>query len=322
MIFGIWILRSGVPIIVRIYEKMKVDETMIGGMLEALSTFASEVASEEIREVVMKNRKFAFLRKDVLIVIYADLETPTPVLNVILNKLHQKFAEKGDAISERDIDDIVEEPIVKIVFIGEANVGKSTLRKLILGEEIPKVYQPTISAPRIEIVNVKGMKLSIWDFPGQEMYQKSWPFFLRSTDIMFVVTDSTLDNVLRTKKLLESLKEHINAKAIYVIANKQDLLEALSPDTIEEIMGIKTLPTIAIDPAYRPIVLKYLENAIYDVLGFKKPTETIDDISIRIAKIEEKINGIENRLQNIEKRLTELIMAKNKEKTSELLKEQ
>ena len=70
---------------------MKLDETLVGGMLEALSSFASEVTSEEIREVVMKNKKFAFLRKDVLTVIWSDLETPTPVLNVLLHRIYKRY---------------------------------------------------------------------------------------------------------------------------------------------------------------------------------------------------------------------------------------
>ncbi|MGQ4832880.1 MAG: ADP-ribosylation factor-like protein [Candidatus Asgardarchaeia archaeon] len=307
MILGIWILKGGIPVISRIYEEMKLDETLVGGMLDALSSFASEVASEEIREVVMKNRKFAFFRKDVLVVIWSDLETPTPVLNVLLRRIYKRYSEKKGEITERDLDEIIEQPIVKIVFVGEANVGKTTLRQLILGEQIPKVYEPTIGAPKVEIIDVKGLKLSIWDFPGQEKYREGWPVFLRSSEIVFVVTDSTLENVLRTKKMLDEIKEHISAKVIYVIANKQDLPQALSPATIEEIMGLKALPTVAINPDYRPIVLKYIENAIYDALGFERPKENIEDIDLRLSRLEEKYEKLEIRIQKLEQAINKFI---------------
>ena len=96
MIRGVWVINQGVPIVVRTYAQLERDETLIGGMLEALSSFALEVSKDEIKEVLLKNQKFAFLRKDVLIVVNADVSTPFPVLLSILNKIYEIFKKEGE----------------------------------------------------------------------------------------------------------------------------------------------------------------------------------------------------------------------------------
>ncbi|MGQ4914680.1 MAG: ADP-ribosylation factor-like protein [Candidatus Asgardarchaeia archaeon] len=299
MIRGVWVINQGVPIVVRTYAQLERDETLIGGMLEALSSFALEVSKDEIKEVLLKNQKFAFLRKDVLIVVNADVSTPFPVLLSILNKIYEIFKKEGSITAEK-VDEIINSPVVKIVFLGEGGVGKTTLRLLLTGKKPPTQYLPTIGAPGIEVVDLEGMKISIWDFPGQEKYRNSWPFFLKQTDIVFFVTDSTLDNVLATLKMMEGMKDSLKDKVVFAIANKQDLPTALNPISIEEILKVKTFPSVATDPTYRPYLLKIIENATYIALGYNpKERMSIEDLYLRFTEIETKVGLLEKKIDEI-----------------------
>lgn len=313
MIRGVWITKQGVPIIIRTYEPLDRDETLIGGMLDALSSFTKEISKEEIKEVLLKNQKFAFLRKEILIVVNADISTPFPVLSAILNKLYNEF-KRNKKIDEKTVDEIINSPVVKLVFLGEGGVGKTTLRMLITGKKPPNKYLPTIGAPGIEVVDLEGMKISIWDFPGQEEYRKTWSFFLKKTDVIFFVTDSTLENVLDTKKMIDGFKDLLKDKVVFIIANKQDLPLALNPVSIEEILKFKTFPSVATDPSYRPYLLKVIERAIYVALGFR-PKE-----GITTELLQFKITELEGKVKDLERKVSEILDIVKKNKISTIVK--
>jgi signal recognition particle receptor subunit beta len=77
-----------------------------------------------------------------------------------------------------------------------------------------------------------------------------------------LVTDSTLENVLQSKDILEFLKEHDSLSDVVVIANKQDLPGALQPSIVQRLLNMKTFGLVAIDPNDRLKALDIIQKSL------------------------------------------------------------
>lgn len=152
-------------------------------------------------------------------------------------------------------------PLMKISIIGTPAVGKTTLTKLIRGQQISECYNPTMGF-NLKTFKGEGAKFSIWDFGGQKAYLKQhMTKYLEGSDIIFVVTDSTPKNVLTTKELLDHSKSLVEDSCEMVaIANKQDLKEHLAPDRVEDILQIPTFPMVAIDSNNRQRMVELIQT--------------------------------------------------------------
>jgi small GTP-binding protein len=131
----------------------------------------------------------------------------------------------------RDDDDDDEDEYIpcKIVLLGEAGVGKtSIITRYISGSFSQIVMTSTGSsfvAKKIEIEDKKKVKLQIWDTAGQEKYRSLAKIFYQSAAVAVLVYDITL------KKSFEQIKEYwvkeIKENApediiIAIAANKSD----------------------------------------------------------------------------------------------------
>ncbi|MHA1733037.1 MAG: ADP-ribosylation factor-like protein [Promethearchaeota archaeon] len=148
---------------------------------------------------------------------------------------------------------------IKISLIGEQNAGKTTLRKLMQGEEIdPHAREPTIGVD-VGRVEMKDRPAAVWDLGGQARFRFMWDMFTRGTDLAIFVTDSTSEGVEMTKRLMEQY-QRVHQSKIIAIANKQDLPGAMHPAKIQERLGVKTYGTVAIDNGRREELFSILES--------------------------------------------------------------
>ena len=132
----------------------------------------------------------------------------------------------------------------KIAVVGFAGVGKTTIKKLIKMDKIPLQHVPTITG---EIATIKIGKLffRLFDFAGQEQFKFLWKGFIKESDAVLVVTDSTLKNVEKSKFFLNLKTKEVPHAQVAIIANKQDQSNALSVAEIEKLTGLKTYPMVA-----------------------------------------------------------------------------
>lgn len=169
--------------------------------------------------------------------------------NLFLNRFGDKL--KNNALKNLNftginvaLDEMHRNLKPKIAVVGFAGVGKTTIKKLIKMDEIPLQHVPTITG---EIATIKIGKLffRLFDFAGQEQFKFLWKGFIKESDAVLIVTDSTIKNVEKSKFFLDlKVKEVPHARAA-IIGNKQDLPNALSTQEIETLMGLKTYPMVA-----------------------------------------------------------------------------
>jgi small GTP-binding protein len=237
----------------------------------AFSKFAEETASYEffkykLSYIVDKDLSLLFLFVTGL---GDDPKNITPQLHSFKKEFLDVY---GDDIKTGDLNIIsdVFDPIVdtihrklkaKLSIIGFSGVGKTTTTKLIKSEEIPMQHIPTITG-EIATIKIGKLHFHLWDFAGQDQFDFLWEKFIIGSDAVLLMTDSTLENLEKSRYFFELVNKVVPYARLAVIANKQDLPQAMKVEDIERLMGQKTYSFIAIDPNNRPKMIRIIADLL------------------------------------------------------------
>ncbi|MFW9908610.1 MAG: ADP-ribosylation factor-like protein [Candidatus Thorarchaeota archaeon] len=224
---------------------------------------------------------------DLLLIFITDFDENDRVLNEkvsaaaksLSNTLKKSSVAHIKATYERIITPFVHSRL-KIALVGEGGVGKTTTLHLLMGKSPPKQYIPTIALgmETIENIHFANYSLVIWDFAGQERFRRLWKFYFKGADMVFLLTDSTLRNVLLSKEMFQMIRRDAPNVPIVVIANKQDKPNALDSSIIERIVGAETHPMVAVDLAYRDDILRILLNTAAKHVNVAVPDVPADEL--------------------------------------------
>ncbi len=149
---------------------------------------------------------------------------------------------------------------VKISFIGYPRVGKTTLIELISGKKPRLNYFPTIGLD-LKRISFEEHEIALWDLAGHKNFLPMWSQFITGSILIFVITDSTPQNVLQSKMIIEWLKRK-DSFNILAIANKQDLEGAMSADRVANVLDVPTYPLVAVEPSERGDFLQLLRKLL------------------------------------------------------------
>lgn len=182
-------------------------------------------------------------------------------LNLFEDILQHRFDAKTFEVFDPTIDSIHRNLRPKISLIGFSGVGKTTITKLIKADEIPMQHIPTITGD-IATIRIGKLHFHLWDFAGQEQFSYLWNNFIKGSDAVLLITDSTLENIEKSKYFLVLIKEQAPNAQSAVIGNKQDLKGAMNPVQIEHILGLKTYSMIALDPKNRDKMIQIIADVL------------------------------------------------------------
>ncbi|KAH0792058.1 Ras family protein [Histomonas meleagridis] len=114
----------------------------------------------------------------------------------------------------------------KIVLLGDAGVGKTSLLKYWIDKQFSLEQAPTIGASFVEsdyIFQEKKYHIQIWDTAGEEKYRSMTPIYTQGSSgalIVFNLADrSTFENVPAWLEMLDSP----TSMKITLVGNKSDL---------------------------------------------------------------------------------------------------
>ncbi|MHA1253054.1 MAG: ADP-ribosylation factor-like protein [Candidatus Helarchaeota archaeon] len=143
-----------------------------------------------------------------------------------------------------------------------SGVGKTTITKLIQGLELPKRHIPTITGYITECrlgLGKKGEKAKssipfyLWDTAGQVRFASVWAKFIKGSDIVILITDSTRQNILESRFFINLIEKETPDAAVSIIANKQDLPGAMSAEEVQKMLGYPTYEMVAIAKTARVV---------------------------------------------------------------------
>jgi small GTP-binding protein len=256
------------------YSRTPVDESLVIGFVGAMSAMISSMPEKSTKSVPAGTYKFTYSHtKGYIFVLCSDVDDDEKDLNKKLGDAIERVAQKyipyltdpNLSKEKRDeLNDIIDKLLlseIKVALVGFGGVGKTTLYQLIQGYDIPLDYLPTmfVAYKRLD-GKIAETDVLIWDFAGQERFTPLWPMLLRGTHVVLLVTDSTVENVLQTKRVFMKLIKKARPDAICIgIANKQDLPKAMAAPLVKKVLGVDEVHGVcAIDPSER----RKLQNII------------------------------------------------------------
>lgn len=130
-------------------------------------------------------------------------------------------------------------PEIRVVFVGSANVGKSSIVRHLRGMMFDDESESTIGAAyvcmnayqendTVKIVRTvpdheKVMaRLVIWDTAGQERYAQLLPMYVRNATLVVGVYDS-VESATALSKILELVDQYSPKSQVMILRNKCDL---------------------------------------------------------------------------------------------------
>lgn len=119
---------------------------------------------------------------------------------------------------------------VKLVLLGEAAVGKSSLVLRFVSNDFQDNKEPTIGAAFLTqkcTIDSKVIKYEIWDTAGQERFASLAPMYYRGAQAALVVYDITKPaSFIKARHWVKELHEQANKDIIIaLVGNKFDLVE-------------------------------------------------------------------------------------------------
>jgi len=182
-------------------------------------------------------------------------------LNLFSDLLDQNLESTLLDVLNPVVDGIQKNLRAKVSLVGFPGVGKTTITKLIKEEEIPTVHSPTITGDKA-VIKIGKLVINILDFAGQEQFSYLWKTFIKGSDAVLIITDSTLENVDKSRFFIDLIRDEAPYAFAAIIGNKQDLPIALTVEQIEAQLGLKTYSMIAIDPKNRTRMIQIISDVL------------------------------------------------------------
>ncbi|MHA1831822.1 MAG: ADP-ribosylation factor-like protein [Candidatus Helarchaeota archaeon] len=273
MLREIYILRGSEVLFWRQYGNSLKWEDIAPIFLSIIKTLENDTFSKKDTNFMTIGRYkityISFLELNLFFFMITDLTDNDNDLQAQINVLKKEFLELFEEIiptvnnpeifeSFNPIADKIHKDLrPKIALVGFSGVGKTTITRLIRAEEIPMTHVPTLTG---EIVTVKIGKLffNLWDFAGQESFSFLWPDFIKDSDAVLIVTDSQLKNIDESKFFIDLIKTEVPNARCGVIANKQDLPNAMPPEEVSRIFNLPAFGMIAVDTNNRAKMIKII----------------------------------------------------------------
>lgn len=130
--------------------------------------------------------------------------------------------------------------VFKIVLVGDAYVGKTTLRKRYMGDNFETEYLMTIGADfsvKVIVLEDREVHIQIWDLAGQQKFSIIRDRYYKNADGAIIVFDLTRRDTF--ENIPNWIGEIINSSdgdmlPFVLVGNKSDLVDEVGADVSQD----------------------------------------------------------------------------------------
>ncbi|MHA2202031.1 MAG: ADP-ribosylation factor-like protein [Candidatus Thorarchaeota archaeon] len=259
---------------------------IINQYLSQLESLIKQSERSKYKPVVLGDYKFVSREcgRGIIIFVTDHDESEEDIINKInraASSLRQVLDKNTDNYVKANYEQIIARFIQSqfvIALIGNMGVGKTSLLHLLMGRPPPETHVPTIAlnCEVIEDIKFANYELVVFDFAGREAAGDLWDFSF--TDMIFLITDSTLKNIVSSKSIITEILADFPEMPIIVFANKQDTPNSLDPSAISKVMGSSSHAMVAIDLAYRDDLLRILVDVLSEYFELEVPDLPVEQL--------------------------------------------
>ncbi len=139
---------------------------------------------------------------------------------------------------------------IKVIIIGEAGVGKTSLVKRFVSGHFTKDYRTSIGAnlfiKELNLNSGNNVSIQVWDIAGQERWKKMRHLYYKGAHGALIVGDITRENSFEQVKEFwnQDLNKYCDEIPKILIVNKVDLDSIISNNEIEKLgqaINVKTI---------------------------------------------------------------------------------
>ena len=139
---------------------------------------------------------------------------------------------------EDSVDNSISVTRHKIIFVGDAATGKTSIINRIIDNPFNDTYEVSIGIDFMsKNIRFRGqnIKIQIWDSAGQEKYKGLIPSYVRNSSIVFIVYDisnrSSFDNIPNWISFVKNIEK----TTMILCGNKSDLDREVNKNEAEEL---------------------------------------------------------------------------------------
>ena len=161
--------------------------------------------------------------------------------------------------------------LIKILLLGESNVGKTTIFQRLCDATVDKNSISTIGVEfkvKNYKYNNKDYQIQLFDTAGQERFKSITEAYYRMGDAFFFVFDLTnQDSLNALDDWINKVNETIENPLYIILGNKDDLKEQIPKETIENFIN-----------KYKDRNIPFIKTSAWKNKNIDKAFETIIDI--------------------------------------------
>ena len=127
---------------------------------------------------------------------------------------------------EDSVDNSISVTRHKIIFVGDACTGKTSIINRIIDNPFNDTYEVSIGIDFMsKNIRFRGqnIKIQIWDSAGQEKYKGLIPSYVRNSSIVFIVYDVANRDTFNNVENWIKIKKNIEKTTLILCGNKVDL---------------------------------------------------------------------------------------------------
>ena len=213
--------------------------------------------------------------------------------------------------NEDSVDNSVSVTRHKIIFVGDAGVGKTTIISRIMENPYNEIYEPSIGVDFMsKNIKYKGqsIKLQMWDTAGQEKYKGLIPSYVRNSSIVFLVYDisvkTSFDNIPKWITFIRTIEN----TTLVLCGNKLDLSNReVKKEEGEELAKKEGIAFFEVSAKTNENIKNMFYNVVVELPTFSESNTNKENL---IKELMQE-NGVENVAEGIQPNIQAQAPAQN-----------